>query len=210
MRRVLQAVQQRALARSMGLGRRLARNDDGATAIEFAMVGVPFFMMLFGIMGVGLYFFTIFNLENAVETAARPFRTGESQVMYPQTTALEVATSKTKFADAICQNLAPFFDCANKLRVQVINVTELQKITPGQIPTIGKCLGKAPTAPTGPDILIPAAQTKFDSSKQSDTMVVTACYEMDLFQFIPFIKLGNMDNGATMLQGSTAFKNEPY
>jgi hypothetical protein len=40
--------------------------------------------------------------------------------------------------------------------------------------------------------------------------VVTACYEMDLLQFIPFINLGNMPSGATMLQASTAFKNEPY
>ena len=208
MRKFVQAVHQRAVARSMKFGRRVARNEDGATAIEFAMVGVPFFMMLFGIMGVGLYFFSIFNLENAVETAARPFRTGESRVQYPSTTPLEIVASKTKFADAICQNLAGFFDCANKLRVQVINVTALQKTTPGAIPQIGKCLFKAD--PLTPDILIPAAQTKFDPAAQSDTMVVTACYEMDFFQFIPFIKLGNMPNGATMIQGSTAFKNEPY
>ena len=77
MRTFMQAVHQRALARSMRLGRRLARDENGVTAIEFAMVGLPFFMMLFGIMGVGFYFFTIFNLENAVEQASRPLRTGE-------------------------------------------------------------------------------------------------------------------------------------
>jgi TadE-like protein len=211
MRKTLQAVHQRALNRSVNLSRRLAREEDGVTAIEFGMVGVPFFMMLFGIIGVGLYFFSVFNLENAVETASRPFRTGESRTLYPQTNNLQIVVSKTKFADAICQNLAPFFDCTNKLRVQVVNITELQKTNAAAIPLVGKCLGKAdPAILTTPDILIPAAQTKFDAAKQSDTMVVTACYEMDLLKLIPFIKLGNMDNGAMMLQASTAFKNEPY
>jgi Flp pilus assembly protein TadG len=210
MRTTLQAVHQRALARSMRFGNRLARDENGVTAIEFGMVGVPFFMMLFGIMGVGLYFFSVFNLENAVETAARPFRTGESRTLYPLTDAAAIIKSKTDFKTAVCGQLAPFFDCDNKLRLQVVNVTELQKTNPAAVPSIGQCLSKSvPTAPV-PDILIPAADTKFDATKQSDTMVVTVCYEMDLLQFIPFIKLGNMPSGATMLQASTAFKNEPY
>jgi Flp pilus assembly protein TadG len=214
MRTIMQAVHQRALTRSMQFGRRLAREEDGVTAIEFAMVGIPFFMMLFGIMAVGLYFFSVFNIENAIETASRPFRTGESRTLYPMTDAATIAQSKKKFSDAVCDQLAPFFDClstsgTNKLRVQVVNVTAAQAITPGALPAIGQCLGKSDPLGT-PDILIPSADTKFDTTKQSDTMVVTVCYEMDLLQSIPFIKLGNMPSGATMLQASTAFKNEPY
>ncbi len=208
MRTNLQAVHQRAMARSMRFSRRLARDENGVTAIEFAMVGIPFFMMLFGIIAVGIYFFSVFNLENAVETAARPFRTGESRVLYPLTDPTVIIQSKTDFKKAVCEQLAPFFDCENKLRVHVVNVTELQKITPTAVPQIGQCLTEA-SAPV-PNILIPEIDAKLDPAKASDTMVVTACYEMDLFQVIPFIKLGNMPNGATMLQASTAFKNEPY
>ena len=208
MRTFFQAVHQRALARSMRLGRRLARNDDGATAIEFAMVGIPFFMMLFGIMGVGFYFFSIFNLENAVEQASRTLRTGEAQ---------KAVTTKVQFSDAVCGQLAPFFDCkgvTSKMRVQVVNVTAAQAAAaPGVsiVPSLGKCLGKAdPAVPSTPDILIPANQTKYEVPLATQTVVVTICYEFDLLQNIPFIKLGNMPNGATMLQASTAFKTEPY
>jgi Flp pilus assembly protein TadG len=55
------------------------RNTDGVAAIEFAMVSLPFFMMMFGLILVGLYFFTTFTLENAVEQAARLIRTGQVQ-----------------------------------------------------------------------------------------------------------------------------------
>ena len=210
MRRFMQAVHQRALARSMRFGRRLARDENGVTAIEFAMVGIPFFMMLFGIMGVGFYFFSIFNLENAVEQASRPLRTGEAQ---------KAATTKVQFSTAVCAQLAGFFDCnsaASKMRVQVVNVTAAQAAavaagTPAVLPTLGKCIGKAdPAILTTPDILIPDNQTVYQIPNATQTVVVTVCYELDLLQSIPFINLGNMPSGTTMIQASTAFKTEPY
>ena len=168
-------------------------------AIEFGMVGLPFFMMLFGIMGVGLYFFSIFNMENAVEQASRQLRTGEAQ---------KAGMTKSEFATKICSNLAGFFDCANKMRIQVVNVSA----DPAAVPSLGKCLGKADPVgnPGGPDVLIPENQTKYQLPNATQTVVVTVCYEMDLLQSIPFIKLGNMPNGATMVQASAAFKTEPY
>jgi Flp pilus assembly protein TadG len=202
MRTFMQAVHQRALARSMRFGRRLARDENGVTAIEFAMVGLPFFMMLFGIMGVGFYFFTIFNLENAVEQASRPLRTGEWEKKYPVTDPTTAAAGRVAFSSAVCGQLAQFFDCANKMRVQVVNVT-----VAGTAPSAGACFGKDAL---GKDILIPVANTRYEDVKATQTVVVTVCYELDLLQSIPFIKLGNMPNGATMLQASTAFKTEPY
>jgi Flp pilus assembly protein TadG len=209
MRKFIQAVHQRALTRSMRFGRRLAHDENGVTAIEFAMVGIPFFMMLFGIMGVGFYFFSIFNIENAIEQASRPLRTGEAQ---------KASTTKVQFSKAVCDQLAGFFDCqstssTNKMRIQVVNVTALQAATAGALPAIGQCIGKDKDALgnfVGPDILIPDNQTVYQVPNATQTVVVTVCYEMDLLQNIPFIKLGNMPSGTTMIQASTAFKTEPY
>jgi TadE-like protein len=210
MRTFMQAVHQRALNHSKQFGRRLGRDESGVTAIEFAMVGIPFFMMLFGIMTVGLYFFSVFNLENAVETAARPFRTGAAGTKYPLTNATVIAQSKSKFKDDVCGQLAPFFDCS-KLRIRLVNVTELQKIDSNKVPEVGKCLVNSdPTVPTSPLILVPLDRTEFSGVQQSDTVVLTACYEMDLLKSIPFINLGNMPSGAMMLQAATAFKAEPF
>ena len=57
----------------------IRRNDDGATAIEFAIVSMPFLALLFGIMSVSLVFFWIFTMENAVWAASRDLRTGVFQ-----------------------------------------------------------------------------------------------------------------------------------
>ena len=59
----------------------LATGDDesGFTAVEFAIVAMPFVMLLFGILSVCLYFFTNFTMENAVWQAARAIRTGQFQ-----------------------------------------------------------------------------------------------------------------------------------
>jgi Flp pilus assembly protein TadG len=206
MRSLLQAARQRALTRSAQFGQRLSRNEDGVTAIEFAMVGIPFFMMLFGIMGVGLYFFSVFNLENAVEQASRPLRTGEWDKANPINSTdaaiadAQRAASKVAFSKAVCNQLAGFFDCANKLRVQVINVTA------GNKPDVGKCLETV----GGQTILVPTVTTKFADLAATQTVVVTACYQLDVLQHIPFIKLGNMADGSTLIQASAAFKTEPY
>lgn len=49
----------------------LARNESGATAVEFSLVVVAFIVMVFGISYVGLMLFHKSSLKWAVERAAR-------------------------------------------------------------------------------------------------------------------------------------------
>ena len=69
------------VSRLKAFGKDFSRDERGFTAVEFAMVAMPFLMLLFGTIAVGLYFFTTFTLENAVEKAAhrilRQWLTGE-------------------------------------------------------------------------------------------------------------------------------------
>ena len=55
------------------------RNEDGTTAIEFAIVAVPFFMFIFGLMGVSSYFFIMTSLEKGMDQSSRMVRTGQAQ-----------------------------------------------------------------------------------------------------------------------------------
>jgi Flp pilus assembly protein TadG len=50
---------------------RFYRNARGASAIEFAILAAPFFMMLFGVIEGGRLLWTQVGLQHAVETAAR-------------------------------------------------------------------------------------------------------------------------------------------
>ena len=90
----------------------LRRDESGSAAIEFAMVSFPFLALLFGIMAVGLYFFTTFSTENAVEQASRPIRTGEAQA---------AGLTRDQFKASVCEKLPVYVDCSSKLRVNVMS-----------------------------------------------------------------------------------------
>ncbi|HWW24390.1 MAG TPA: TadE/TadG family type IV pilus assembly protein [Caulobacter sp.] len=69
----------RQLLARLGLLRRFARADDGATAIEFAFVAIPFLILVFAIIELGLTFLVSMSLENALMVVDRTIRTGELQ-----------------------------------------------------------------------------------------------------------------------------------
>lgn len=165
-----------------------ARDERGSTAIEFAMVSGPFLAMLFGLIAVGLYFFTVFTLENAVETASRPLRTGEAQT---------AGMTKDQFKTAVCNKIPFGVSCGSKLRVNV------QKYNLGDNIVQPACVD------AGGNLVDPAA-TAYQVGSANQIMLVTACLEWDLAGKIPFLTLGQMNGGAALIQASTTFKIEPY
>ncbi len=166
----------------------LRADESGATAVEFGLVATPFFMLLFGIISVGFYFFTMFTLENAVEDAARLIRTG--QVQSSNMTA-------DAFKTQVCGKLPSYVDCANKVRVNVQNFTSFGTfVTPS-------CLD-------GSGNLVSNASTTYSAGTASNVVLVTACYEWALAGSMPFLKLGQMANGSALIQAATTFMTEPY
>ena len=170
------------------LARRAGRDEAGATAVEFGLVATPFFMLLFGIISVGFYFFTTFSLENAVEDAARLIRTGQVQ---------SSGMTANDFKTQVCGKLPSYVDCANKVRVNVQNFTSFGSIT------TSSCLD-------GGGNLIANASTSYSTGSASNVVLVTACYEWALAGQIPFLKIGKMANGSALIQASTTFMTEPY
>ena len=166
---------------------RLRRDENGFTAVEFGIVAVPFLMMLFGIINVGLLYFTSFSIENATENAARFIRTGQAKTN---------AWSQSQFKTEVCNRVPTFVDCASKLRVDVRVVPE----------------GTAPTPPPGTSggALVSDAQTQYQNSAGGDIVMVTAFYQWDLAKYLPFLQIGNMGDGSRLVQATVAFKNEPF
>lgn len=166
----------------------LGRDNSGTTAIEFAMVGIPFLMLLFGIISVGLFFFTTFTLENAVEEAARLIRTGQAQ---------ESGMTAAQFKDEVCNRAPRFVDCAGKLRLNVQKFTGFGSIT-------------TPSCTDSGGNLVDAASTSYQTGSSGDIVLVTVCYEWELGGKIPYLSISNMGNGSTLIQAATTFKTEPY
>lgn len=67
--------------------RNFLRDDAAATAVEFALVSVPFLGLLFAIFETALVFFTAQSVEAATAEAARQIMTGQAQANTAVTTA---------------------------------------------------------------------------------------------------------------------------
>jgi Flp pilus assembly protein TadG len=89
--------------RSRGLLRRLCKDKAGASAIEFALLALPFMLVIFA----SLETFTAFTAEqlfaNATETMARKVRTGEINA---------ANTSKEQFRKAFCNEISIIMTCS--------------------------------------------------------------------------------------------------
>ena len=106
-----QARHHRQLLARLGLLRRFARADDGAAAVEFALVAIPFLLLVFAIIELGLAFLVSMSLENALANVDRTIRTGELQANNG-----DIATFKT----AVCGEMSWLgASCATSLILDV-------------------------------------------------------------------------------------------
>ena len=184
-------------ARALRLMRRWRKDESGVTAIEFAMVALPFVLLLFGLLSVSLYFFTTFTLENAVWQAARAIRTGQVQQGQGDYATAETNEDRKKlFKKAMCKKAPPFFDCEGKAVVIVQSNANFGNIVEPKCATNGT--------------LIDQSSASFDTGGASAVVLVTVCYPWTFGGKLPFFKLGNLQDGSLLVQASVAFRTEPY
>lgn len=180
---------------------RLISNEDGAAAIEFAMVGLPFLLFILGVVGYGLYFFTNSSLEYGVEAASRKIRTGE--INSSGTSRGDKQMTVGEFRNHVCAVAGPAINCA-KLSIIVQHGADWSEISPEP------CTDKKGdlTGSTGQNGEILSSY----AGSSNSVVLVTLCYKWDLAQSFGFLKLGGGPDGSgpAVLQAATAFKSEPY
>lgn len=93
-------------------GRDFPGSASGAAAVEFALIALPFFALLFASLEIGLFYFFSSQLQMAAELASRELMTG----------SFASGTTVQKFIDdKLCQSgglLKGLLDCS-KLRVDI-------------------------------------------------------------------------------------------
>jgi len=103
-------------ARAIDRVRAYDKNDDAATTIEFAILALPFCLLMFSILELAVIFFISAALDHGTAQATREIRTGELQSSETTKTA-----QLTKFRDMICEEMANLADCKTKLRVDIVS-----------------------------------------------------------------------------------------
>lgn len=184
----------RSKATRRGFFRRFWPDRTGATAVEFALVGPPFLLLLMGLVEVTLAYFANTALENGVETVSRQIRTGEIQAQ---------GLTADQFKSKLCDQISPIIPCDSNLYVDArvfANFGATQAPPPPLDPNTGK---------------INPAFT-FNPGVAGDIVLVRAFYVWSINTPLLGSLLANMtaNDGSTntdMLLGSAAvFRNEPF
>ncbi len=188
----------RALSRLRGF----SRHEDGATAIEFAILAIPFFMLLFGIIEVAIIFFIGSNVKNATFEASRRIRTGEFNAAN-QSSLANAAILEAQFEDDICQGMIPggstakINTCKNRLSVEVKVLSNFSSATAFAPPPV--------IDPLDPPL------PNFTLSFGGATVLVKSTYKFPLAIPSEISRLSNVDGeNARNIKSITAFRSEPY
>ncbi|MCC7266816.1 MAG: pilus assembly protein [Caulobacteraceae bacterium] len=177
-----------------GIWRRFRRAESGSTAVEFGLVALPFFLLVWAIIELGMVFFVDVTLDNAVGRMARQIRTGEFQS--------EGGTAET-FKAAICSRMLWLqAGCASALKVDV-RTFELFEDVKDAPPTTTDPAG-------GADPEFNEANSCFQPGGPTNIVLVRAFYEWTLYTPLLNSSLVNLGNNKRLLTSVTVFRNEPY
>lgn len=180
--------------------RRFQRSENGATAIEFGFVALPFFMLTWAIIETGLMFWTNQVLEESLSQASRALLTGESRSRYSSSTA---SVNAAAFRDDVCAR-APMklIDCT-KLAIDVSTYSDFS----------GASSGTASSNPLAGGNL----DTSSFSYRQPDTgqiVVVRAVLDYKLlltsWASKDLANIGGAGSGRRGLVASMTFRAEPF
>lgn len=163
-----------------------AGGERGATMIEFAIIMVPFFIILFGIFEVGFVFWGTFELENATEDAARQIRTGQIQ-----------NGGAAAFKAQVCSRVVLLSRCNEDLRLDVRSFNDFADIQ------------NNPIAPLDKDGKL-TNNFNFNTGGPRSIVLVSTFYPWRLINAISSVSLSNMAGGDRLLSASAAFRNEPF
>jgi Flp pilus assembly protein TadG len=181
--------------------RSLTRNEDGTTAVEFALIGGPFIMMLLGIMAICIYFFTILEVENAVWQGSRDLRVGNYQQnlgIYNINPANPNYNNlmKTAFKNQICSYMRGVLDRQNKMRIIVQTYAGFGSIVQ---PSCTQANGEL------------VADSSINAGGANSIVLITGCMSWKMVEDSPwFWRFGNMPDGSHLIQTSYVFRTEPY
>ncbi|MEZ5953341.1 MAG: TadE/TadG family type IV pilus assembly protein [Hyphomonas sp.] len=164
-----------------------AEERRGAVAVEFALIAIPFFFIVFGLLEVCLLFIMSTVLEHSISEASREIRTGQAQ---------EAGFSESDFRDAICSELFGLLDCGSNLHIDVRKLSGFGSAS-SDLPLDGD--GNFDDAGFG-----------FDPGGANDVVAVRVFYEWTLLTPIMSAPLANMNGSKHLIQANAVFRNEPF
>jgi Flp pilus assembly protein TadG len=166
--------------------RRFVRRQEGAAAVEFALVAAPFLALTFAILETAMVFFAGQTLEAAAADSARLIMTGQAQ---------SAGYSAAQFKTQVCNRIYGLFDCANGMMVDVKTYTSFSSINTAMPVANGQ---------------VNTASMSYTPGEPGDIVVVSLYYKWPIYVSMLGNKLDNLNGGDRLLAATSVFRVEPY
>lgn len=195
----MQIISKQAWARAERFVARFQKDEDGATAIEFAFIALPFFALLFGIIELAIVFFVGAALTHATSEAGRIIRTGNFQA----------CGAEDQFKALVCSNMSGLGNCWKNVRIDVVDGASFKTISlpdpPPPQPRIAGQSGSAATPQT------PNGSVSSEVDVAGTPLVVRSIlyYRLVLPPILTRLETPGAP-GVRILSATTAFRNEPF
>ncbi|KKB13166.1 hypothetical protein VE25_03545 [Devosia geojensis] len=174
----------RALGRS-----RFARNERGATLVEFALLAVPFFALVGAILETAMVFLASEVLDAAVNDANRLILTGQAQ---------SASFDFDDFRSAVCNHTFGLFNC-DAIHIRVTPVTDFASAS-ATPPVETDCTETCDW--TEPQVFTPG--------QGSNIMLVQAYYKWPVILNFANFSLATLGDNTRLLAAVRVFRNEPF
>ncbi|HWA20128.1 MAG TPA: TadE/TadG family type IV pilus assembly protein [Devosia sp.] len=185
--RILRGMFAPAIARA----RRFGSDDRGVTAIEFGVLAIPFFVMVYAIMETAMLFFASQVLDSAVEDASRRVRTGQAQA---------ASWNLTNFRTELCGYTFNLFGDCSGIQIKVAVIANFAAAATA--PAVQTCTSS--TCTWDPDF------QSYNGGTRRDVVQVQAFYRWPLQVILPYFNLRNQPDNYRLISAMRVFRNEPF
>jgi Flp pilus assembly protein TadG len=167
---------------------RFCAAQNGATAVEFALIAPAFLAMIFAILQLTIFLFAQQTLQNAAVQTGRLFMTGSAQTS---------GLTQTQFINNnVCPIVSALFTCSN-LQVNVAAYSSFSSANTSA-PTLYNNQGQLQTTGT------------YSTGSPGTIMVVQLAYAWPIIGLPIGSLLSSTGYGTTEMMGVAAFRVEPY
>jgi Flp pilus assembly protein TadG len=171
----------------------MAREDSGASAVEFALVSIPFLAFLLAALQTTVILFMGDALQTATQKAARVFITGQ---------AASQSMTQAQFTALVCSYLPALFNGSGSscpgLMVDVQSANSFSSLNTATITPTYSANGS------------PNYTGNYSYGSAGSAVIVRAMYNWPVFNLPLGFNLQDQSNGTYLLIGTAVFQNEPY
>ena len=165
---------------------RFVRRQDGAAAVEFALIAAPFLALTFAILETAFVFFAGQVLETAAADSARLIMTGQAQT---------AGYSAAEFKTQVCARIFGLFDC-EKIYVNVKSYSTFAAVSGATSPVVNGQFD--------------ASKMAYEACGPGKIEVVTLYYQWPIYVLLLGNTIANLNGGKRLLAATAVFRVEPY